>query len=375
VIPTIDRRARAAAAVLTVLLTLTGAAVLRPAATGHGTAALADIEDGWRRRAAVPGVVVAVQHGGGRPGVRASGSTLRGGGSPLPADARFRVASITKTFVAVVVLQLVREHRLGLDDAAARHLPGTRGLDGVTIRQLLAHTSGIPEYAAVDEDFPPGLVRDRNRRWSAGELVALATTARPDFLPGTDYHYSNTGYLVLGEVIRAVTGRTWAAEVRSRILDPLGMRDSYVAGAEPGPPVVPGYFDADGDGDEENVETGADWPSLTTSEGAAGALVSTAADLARFAGALFGGRLLDEASLAEMTADRPFHGRGSNYGLGVEIERPDRSTTVLGHGGFLPGFRSTLWHEPATGVTVVVLADDASANTADLAELVLRAVR
>jgi D-alanyl-D-alanine carboxypeptidase len=181
--------------------------------------------------------------------------------------------------------------------------------------------------------------------------------------------------VVLGEVIRAVTGTSWAIQVRRRILDPLALRYTYVAGEEPGPPVVPGYHDMDNDGDEENVETGGAWPALTSSEGPAGAMVSTAGDLTRFAGALFRGRLLDAASLRAMTAPTPFHPRGSNQGLGVEITRLYSATTTLGHGGFLPGFRSTLWYQPSTGVTVVVLANDSRANTADLAELMLRAAQ
>jgi D-alanyl-D-alanine carboxypeptidase len=356
-------------------LTLIGTAALSPATgtTGNGTRRLASIEDSWRQRAAVPAVVLAVQDGNRRPWVRASGTAERGGRTPLATDAPFRVASITKTFVSVVVLQLVHEGRLALSDPASEYLPGTPGLDGVTVEQLLDHTSGLPEYNAVDEHFGPNLLRDRDRRWSADELIALAATARRAFDPGTDYAYCNTEYLVLGKVVQAVTGRTWAEEVRRRVLDPLHLTHTYVAGAEQGRAVIPGYFDADDDGDEENIETGGDWTSLATSEGAAGAIVSTAADLTTYADALFHGRLLDHAGLRLMTADRPFHSRGSNYGLGLEISRPDWTTTIWGHGGYVPGFRSTLWYVPSADLTIVVLANSSSANTSDLAELALRA--
>ena len=140
-------------------------------------------------------------------------------------------------------------------------------------------------------------------------------------------------------------------------------------------PVIPGYFDTDNDGDLENVETGRPWTSLETSEGPAGALISTAPDLVVFGDALFRGRrLLRDGTLRAMVADNPFHPRFSNYGLGVEILRPDYRTTVWGHGGFLPGFKSTLWYVPSRDAVIVVLANDTRANPADLAELVIWAL-
>jgi D-alanyl-D-alanine carboxypeptidase len=180
--------------------------------------------------------------------------------------------------------------------------------------------------------------------------------------------------VLLGQVIEAVTGTSWAAEVRRRIIDPLWLRHTYVSGAEAVPgAVLPGYFDVDEDGDEENIETGAPWPSLETTEGPAGAVVSTAADLAVFGGALFRGRLLSPAMLRQAVAEGPHHPRTSNYGLGVEVLRPDYRTTVWGHGGFTPGFRSALWYVPRQDLLVVVLANDSRANPQDLAELITRA--
>ena len=363
---------------VTVAITATlvgiGLAARRPGAPAGSSreVRLAFLEDGWRDRADVPGVVLAVEDRDGSRWLRASGTTLRGGGSTLPADARFRIGSITKTFVAVVVVQLAGEHRLNLDAPASRYLPGRPAWDGVTVRELLNHTSGIPDYAAMDERFTANLVRDRARRWTADELLALAHAVRPNFPAGTDYQYSNTDYVLLGRVVEAVTGTSWAAQVRLRILDPLHLDATYVDGAEPGPPVTAGYFDGDNDGQEENTETGTEWTSLASSEGPAGAIVSTAADLTTFADALFHGRLVGKAQLRAMTADGPFHPRGTNYGLGVEITRTDRTMTVWGHGGFVPGFRSTLWYSPRHDTTVVALANDSRANTADLAELAMR---
>lgn len=182
--------------------------------------------------------------------------------------------------------------------------------------------------------------------------------------------------MLLGEVIRVVTGHTWAAEVPRRILDPLRMRDTYVPGdsasGAPEPAVVPGWFDVDGDGNQENVESGGSGPAQDTSEGAAGAIVSTAGDLLDFGHALFYGRLVSDTALAAMTAEGPHHPRFSNYGLGIEIRRPDYQTTTWGHGGFLPGFRSALRYLPEEDLLVVVLTNDSRADPDDLAELAYR---
>jgi D-alanyl-D-alanine carboxypeptidase len=217
------------------------------------------------------------------------------------------------------------------------------------------------------------LLEHRDRRWTADDVLYLVEDAPRDFPAGSDYAYSNTNYVLLGEVISAVTGKTWAEEVRARVLDPLGMRSTYAAGAEPSTAaVLPGYFDADNDGDQENIETGRPWTSLETSEGPAGAMVSTGGDLVRFADALFRGDLVSDETLAAIVEEGPHHPRMSNYGLGVEILRPDYRTVVWGHGGLLPGFRSTLWYVPSRDAVIVVLANDSLANPPDLAELVMR---
>lgn len=360
------------AAAIGAALLATSACSAEPA-EGSPVDRLARVQDAWRIRAGVPAVVVAVRRPGELSWTRASGAALRGRPSPpLEADAGFRVGSITKTFVAVVLLQLADEHRVGLDDPLARYVPDYPGGDRITLRQLLSHTSGVPDHETVDEQHGRALLRDRSRRWDPAELIRTAASVRPDFDRGTRYGYSNTGYLLLGEVIAAVTGRDWAVEVRERILDPLHLDDTYVAGGEPGPAVVPAYFDTDGDGDEENVETGLAWTSLETSEGAAGAVVSTADDLATFGDALFHGRLLGPHAQEQLVAEHPFHPRTSNYGLGVEIRRPDYQTLLLGHTGFVPGFRSTLWYLPDRDLTVAVVANSSAANTSDLAELVWR---
>lgn len=342
-----------------------------PVAGGSTTQARQTVMDRWRFRAEAPAVVVGVQEGDLATWVGASGTSERDGHDAVDPTATFRIASITKVFVAVVALQLVEEGRLNLDEPLSAYRPALP-YGQVTIRQLLNHTSGIPDYSQTP-NLGQELLADRDRRWSSTEVIALIENNKPQFPAGTDYQYSNTGYVLLAEVISAVTGTTWAQQVRDRILDPLHLDSTFIPGMEPvSVRPLAGYFDTDNDGDEENVETDGTWLALETSEGPAGAMVSNAKDLLSFGDALFHGQLLQPRSLEAMVAEGQFHPRNSNYGLGLEILRPDYQTTIWGHGGYLPGFKSVLWYVPSRDAVIVVLTNTSRANPPDLAELIMR---
>jgi D-alanyl-D-alanine carboxypeptidase len=353
---------RASSAVLVAAVVLSGiaAAAVAPPRPAGDTQTIIDM---WRRRAAVPAVSVALQTG--------SSQATYVSGSATPAS-QFRVASITKMFVAAVVMQLVEEGRLDLDARAGTVAPGLPVGGDRTIRQLLNHTSGLPDYGVPD--FSQSLVDQRDRRWTADAVLRTLDGRSDTFTAGTDWQYSNTNYVVLGEVITGVTGRPWHAELRTRILGPLDLNDTYVAGYEPARGtglVAEAYFDIDNDGVFEDVEAGS-WPALETSEGPAGALVSTAADVATFTRALFSGDLVSDTTLRMMVAGSGFPRRFDDYGLGLELRRPDFSTDVWGHGGFLPGYRSTTWHVPEENLTTTILINDSRADPADLAQLLLQ---
>jgi D-alanyl-D-alanine carboxypeptidase len=232
------------------------------------------------------------------------GSADLGGDAPVPWNARFRMGSVTKTFVAVVVLQLVGEGRLTLDDTVERWLPGVvrgEGYDAgaITVRQLLQHTSGIHNYTAVmlGEYTPEMYAADRLKHYEPEELVAIGLTRPADFAPGAAWSYSNTNYILAGMIIERVTGRDWAAEVAARITGPLGLRSTFEPGDTPELPApsARGY--------DQFVPGG---PLIDVSvlnhswAGAAGSLVTTTGDLVRFWRALIGGRLLRPQELAEM---------------------------------------------------------------------------
>ncbi|MET8040613.1 serine hydrolase domain-containing protein [Micromonospora sp. NPDC005215] len=265
--------------------------------------------------------------------------------SPVPANGYFRMGSDTKTFVAVTLLQLVGEKRLSLEDSVQRWLPGVvsgSGNDGskITVRQLLQHTSGIPEYLD-DVALTQSAKEFRAHRfdhYDAKDLVALAMKHPPLFAPGTSWSYSNTNYALAGMIISKITGHSWAEEVRTRILAPLNMRQTYFPGNNPTirDPHAEGYnqFEADG----PLVNTTKFNPTVAD---AAGALVSTPSDLASFWQALQGGRLLAPAQMAQMHQTVPAPDiaailPGAQYGLGI-MRIDDSCGVYWAHPGDTPG--------------------------------------
>ncbi|MFI6907777.1 serine hydrolase domain-containing protein [Nonomuraea sp. NPDC050394] len=281
------------------------------------------------------GVLSEVITPSGRQRARAGAGDLAAG-SPVPFDARFRVGSVTKSFVATVVLQLAGEGRLALDDTVERWLPGLvrgNGNDGskITVRQLLQHTSGLYDYNAdllQGQRTEEGWRNERFRSFRPERLIAMATAHAPHFPPGTSWSYSATNYAVAGMLIRAVTGQTWEQQVRRRVIEPLGLRDTSTPGESPflPDPKAHGYT---------RFAPGAGLVDVTvqnqTHGNAAGALTSSPRDLARYFRALLGGELLAPAQLAEMKKTVPAKGweafhPGARYGLGL-VWRP------LGCGG------------------------------------------
>jgi D-alanyl-D-alanine carboxypeptidase len=297
--------------------------------------------------------VVGLVRTGGRTWQGASGLGDLGAERPARAGDRFRVGSVTKSFVATLVLQLVGEGRLRLDDTLERRLPGlVPGGEQITVRELLNHTSGLYDYS---DDLP-----EPPRRFRPQELVAIAAGHKPLFAPGTRFSYSNTNYILAGLVVERVTGWRLTDQLEQRILKPLGLDDTELPTTQRalGGPHARGYAPPDKDwqvGDDparlvDVTEMDTSWAW------AAGAMVSTTADLARFYQALLGGQLLPPELLTQMrtTVDASPLGHGTRYGLGLEVLRLGCGVELWGHGGSLEGYRTTAFSTPDAGRQLVM---------------------
>ena len=208
-------------------------------------------------------------------------------------------------------MTLVEAGRLHLDDSAARLLPGTlvggRALDPrITVRELLDHTSGLRDYL-TDVKLGLAVEADRRRVWTPAE--ALAYAGKPLAAPGVGYHYANTNYVLLGLIAERLTGRTLAQEYRARFFDPLGMRNTFYQVAEPPTAQMPTayqYSSVKLDAVPADVTDGTGvrpFTAITTAAGAAGSVAASAPDLARWAVSLYGGDVLEPATLETMLAD------------------------------------------------------------------------
>lgn len=282
--------------------------------------------------------------------LRAFGLSHRAAGRLASPEQSFRIASITKTFTATAVLLLVDDGRVRLDEPVARYVGRlVRPLAGgstATVRRLLNMTSGFPDYGGRDDGPFTTAALTPQRVWTPAQLVRLAARYPPGE-PGA-FAYSNTNYVVLGELVERVSGQAFGTFVRRRILTPLGLRDTRIPSAERTPPVaLRGYLDGTW------ASAGTDATSWSTSSaGAAAGGVSTLADLARWAASDFGGVLLRprtrDARLRRVPASSLF--KGSAYGLGLQIEKGWHW-----HVGGLFGWESLLMASPRRGRIVAVV--------------------
>jgi D-alanyl-D-alanine carboxypeptidase len=284
----------------------------------------------------------------------ASGLAERDPRTPLRATDRFRIASLTKSFVATVVLQLVAEGKLSLTDPVERWLPGLVPNGGsITIRELLNHTSGLFNYTD-DDGFRTTLATEPTRSWSPQELVAIAIRHPPLFPPGTNSSYSNTNYVLLGLIVETVTGTTLGQQLRNGLFQPLALGSTSL------PTTLPI------DGSYAHGYIG--WrtlPSLPvgtlvdvsatlspTWGWAAGGIVSDGDDVTRFYAALLSGKLLRPRQLRAMLTMAD----GSNYGLGLARFQTGCGT-AYGHVGDFIGWRTVAYARPHGRRAAVVMVN------------------
>ena len=336
------RRRVVLAATTTALLALVGASGTGHAGHAPETQASLGRLAGRLVEAGAPGAIVVVRTPGGVRRAAAGAASLRPQVALHPTD-RYRIASVTKSFVAAVVLQLAGERRLRLSDPIERGLPGeVPNGRAITLRELLGHTSGLFDYDD-DGDWVKARIADPGRTWTARELVAVATRNPPHFPPGRDWSYSNTNYVLLGLVVEAVTKHTLGDELRARIIVPLALDStSYPSGTAIGRGAAHGY---------QGSAPGLPIPAgrlvdvttrVSPSAWGAGQLVSNADDLTRFFAALLHGRVIPKNELRDMKA--PVGGGKAipftaPYGLGLDIVHTPCGT-AYGHAGDMPGYRN-----------------------------------
>ncbi|HET7387036.1 MAG TPA: serine hydrolase domain-containing protein [Nocardioidaceae bacterium] len=260
-------------------------------------------------------------------------------------DVQYRIGSITKTLVAVLVLQLRDEGALDLNDPLEKHLPGIRYADR-TLRGLLAHATGM-------HSEPAGSWWERSPGRSFEELAESLDDQTPPFAAGATFHYSNVGFALLGEVVARHRGTSWWEQVEQRILRPLGMRRTTYL---PQPPAATGYSVHHFAGtltEEPAHDSGAMAP--------AGQVWSTVTDLARYAAFLLDGHpeVLGAETLAEMSTPQAASyagAMGSAHGLGFQMVHGGAGV-LFGHTGSMPGFLAALFVDPLRRTGAVVLAN------------------
>ena len=305
-----------------------------------------------------PAVLAAVSDSKGESaGVAVGKGSLETGQAP-PMDGEVRVGSNTKTFVAVVVMQMVQEGKVGLDEPIETYLPGLikgEGVDGsrITVRQLLQHTSGLPEYT----DTTPGsgdIFQIKDHYIPPRDLLDTALGKPAAFEPGTQWKYTNTNYVVLGMLVERVSQRPVGEQIDQRIVKKLGLSHTYfpapgdrsIKGTHP-----QGYHLSAGGKLEDITEMDPAWAW------AAGAMVSTPSELNTFFQAVLDGRLLSQASIDEMKKGVDTGAGGAVYGLGLIGTPLSCGGTSWGHNGGIHGYRTYDAVGPdGTAVTVAVTA-------------------
>jgi D-alanyl-D-alanine carboxypeptidase len=270
-------------------------------------------------------------------------------GVPLQLDTVFRLGSITKQFTAAAVMLLVEDGKIALSDPIEKYLPGypTQG-HVITVEHLLTHTSGIQSYTSIPGWFPKKIRTDLPLL----ELIDAFKNEPMQFAPGERYSYNNSAYVILGAVIEKAAGDTYERVLAKRIFEPLGMTRTFFGSNEP---IIKGR--AQGYGEDKGVVVNAQFLSMTQPH-AAGSLVSTIDDLAKWDAALTAGTILKPASLQRMTTPYTLKdGSSTGYGYGLQVGTL-RGRKSVEHGGGIPGFSTYALSLPGERIYVAVLANN-----------------
>jgi len=327
-----------------------------------------------RAREGIIGVTAAVI-GPDRVWTGASGLSEPAKGISVRPEMIFSAGSITKSFMAALMLQLAEEKKLTLDDTVGKWLPDVaanpalhiRG--AVKIRQLLNHTSGIYDYTDNAEFFT-ALLADLGKRWNPEDILAYVKT--PYFEPGAGWEYSNTNYILAGMIATRATGAPVVSELQRRFFQPLGLRSTFLEGEETVVGEIAHGHSRDFGGPKQDISS---FPrtGLYTAAGTAGAIVSTSEDLARWAQALLGGSVLQPESLQQMLTFVPTGDDDLEYGLGIGRSQDPTVGEMWFHSGSIPGYQALIVYLPRSRTSLALLANENPADVDDLMEALLRA--
>lgn len=321
--------------------------------------AVDELIESYMQRQQVPGISLAICRDG--QVMRATGYGLANVELDVPAkpETVFQTGSVGKQFTAMAVMMLVDEGRLGLDDPISKYFSGAPATwKGVTVRHLLTHTSGIKDWEGkTDIDYRKDYTED--------ELVQVAMTLPPDFAPGTQWSYSNTGYVLLGILVHKVSGRFYGDFLAERVFSPLGMESTRVISESD---VVKNR--AAGYTLESGKLQNQEWVSPSLNTTADGSLYTTTLDLAKWDAALSARRFLKPGSYEAMWSPVKLQdGTSYPYGFAWSFD-VQRGEPVIRHGGSWQGFRTAIARYPGRKLTVIVLANLAEAEPERLAAAV-----
>ena len=360
-----------------------------PTPGGSPDPAVADVQtrlqatlDRVRARLGIPGVSATVVFPDGTSWTGVSGLAVVGSRTAVSPATAFAFASVSKTFTSALILQLVGEGRFTLTDPAAGLLPPLRlAIDRrITVGMLLNHTSGLADFFLNPKIDGPLQAR-RSATWTTDQTLRYVGKRLSP--PGVAWHYSNTNYLLLGLIAERVTGQSLAAAIRTRLLEPAGLAATWTQAGEPAlAELAHGYrlpgtkltvkpIDLD---DQSGI---APFRSVVTAAGGAGSMAGTSGDLARWARALYTGRVLGPAGTATLLggfSKTTNYLPGVAYGYGVQAISIDGRPS-LGHSGRLLGFRSVVRHFSLDGLTIAVLTNQSRADPGVILREILRAAQ
>lgn len=266
----------------------------------------------------------------------------RSWGKPIQQNSHFRAGSVTKSFTAVTVLQLVDEGKIKLDDPISTYLPDmVQSGDAITPRMLLQHTSGLPnhvEQLSLDPADPSSVY---DKTYTAKDAIALSNQKPLTNEPGTAWNYSNTNYAVLELLIEKVSGTSYAEQVQKRIITPLGLKDTYLPGADKNlpAPFVKGYAVGSDNKQYDLSKQNVTWSTAGAS------LISTTSDLNVFNEALIKGTLVSPTSYEAMFRIQDSFGTGYGLGMFAKTVLPC-GEIVFGHNGNIPGYYTEMFQMP-----------------------------